>query len=48
MADGGMPRGRSMQDKLPFGCFLAPAAAVALFYGRRAVSAYMDLLLPLA
>jgi leader peptidase (prepilin peptidase)/N-methyltransferase len=38
--------GRSLQDKLPFGCFLAPAALVALFYGRAAVDAYFKLILP--
>jgi prepilin signal peptidase PulO-like enzyme (type II secretory pathway) len=36
--------GRSLQDKLPFGCFLAPAALVALLYGQRAVRAYFDFL----
>jgi leader peptidase (prepilin peptidase)/N-methyltransferase len=39
-------RGRTLQDKLPFGCFLAPAAVVALFYARRAISAYFDFLVP--
>jgi leader peptidase (prepilin peptidase)/N-methyltransferase len=34
--------GRSMQDKLPFGCFLAPAALAALLYGQQAVRAYFD------
>jgi leader peptidase (prepilin peptidase)/N-methyltransferase len=38
-------RGRTLQDKLPFGCFLAPAAAAALFVGRHAMSAYLDLLM---
>jgi leader peptidase (prepilin peptidase)/N-methyltransferase len=37
-------RGRSMQDKLPFGCFLAPAAVGALLVGRQAVEAYLRLL----
>lgn len=37
-------RGRSLQDKLPFGCFLAPAALAALFVGRRVLGAYMDML----
>jgi leader peptidase (prepilin peptidase)/N-methyltransferase len=36
--------GRSLQDKLPFGCFLAPAALAALFYGHDAVRAYFDFL----
>jgi leader peptidase (prepilin peptidase)/N-methyltransferase len=36
--------GRTLQDKLPFGCFLAPAALAALFVGRSAVEAYFDLL----
>jgi leader peptidase (prepilin peptidase)/N-methyltransferase len=36
--------GRSLQDKLPFGCFLATAALVALLYGQRAVRAYFDFL----
>jgi leader peptidase (prepilin peptidase)/N-methyltransferase len=39
-------RGRTLQDKLPFGCFLAPAALAALFCGQRAVSAYFRLLVP--
>ena len=34
-------RGRSMQDTLPFGCFLAPAAVAALLVGRRAIEAYL-------
>ncbi len=38
-------RGGSLQDKLPFGCFLAPAALAALLFSRSAVSAYFDLLL---
>ncbi len=37
-------RGRTLQDKLPFGCFLAPAALMGLFFGQRAVGAYLDLL----
>jgi len=37
-------RGRSLQDKLPFGCFLAPAAMVSLLFGRAAVHAYLDFL----
>ena len=34
-------RGRSLQDKLPFGCFLAPAAVAALLVGRQAIEAYL-------
>ena len=37
-------RGRSLQDKLPFGCFLAPAALGALLFGRQAMAAYFDFL----
>jgi leader peptidase (prepilin peptidase)/N-methyltransferase len=37
-------RGRSLQDKLPFGCFLAPAALAGLFFGQRVVGAYIDML----
>ena len=33
-------RGKSLKTELPFGCFLAPAALVALFWGRRAIDAY--------
>jgi len=36
--------GRTMQDKLPFGCFLAPAAVAALLVGRQAIEAYLRLL----
>ncbi len=39
-------RGRTMQDTLPFGCFLAPAALAALLVGRRAVDAYFQMVLP--
>ncbi len=39
-------RGRSMQDTLPFGCFLAPAALAAMLVGRQAVEAYFKLLMP--
>jgi len=35
--------GRSLQDKLPFGCFLAPAAVGAMLVGRRALEAYLQL-----
>ena len=37
-------RGGTMKDKLPFGCFLAPAALAALLYGQQAVEAYFGLL----
>jgi len=36
-------RGRTMKDMLPFGCFLAPAAVVALLAGRRLVESYLQL-----
>ena len=39
-------RGRSLQDTLPFGCFLAPSALVALLVGRRAVETYFNIVLP--
>jgi leader peptidase (prepilin peptidase)/N-methyltransferase len=39
-------RGRSLQDTLPFGCFLAPAALAALLAGRQVASAYLGLLIP--
>jgi leader peptidase (prepilin peptidase)/N-methyltransferase len=39
-------RGRTLQDTLPFGCFLAPAALAALLVGRQAVEAYFSILLP--
>jgi leader peptidase (prepilin peptidase)/N-methyltransferase len=39
-------RGRSLKDTLPFGCFLAPAAMVALLWGQQAVDAYFRLILP--
>ncbi|MDX1389698.1 MAG: A24 family peptidase, partial [Acidobacteriota bacterium] len=39
-------RGGSMKDTLPFGCFLAPAAAIALLWGRDLVDAYLRLLAP--
>jgi leader peptidase (prepilin peptidase)/N-methyltransferase len=38
-------RGRSLSDTLPFGCFLAPAAVVAMLYGRQAIGIYFDLVL---
>jgi leader peptidase (prepilin peptidase)/N-methyltransferase len=39
-------RGRSLQDTLPFGCFLAPAALAALLFGRQVADAYFRMLLP--
>jgi len=39
-------KGRSMQDTLPFGCFLAPASMAALLIGRQFAEAYMRLLIP--
>ena len=36
--------GRSLQDKLPFGCFLAPAALASILVGRSAFDAYFDFL----
>jgi len=39
-------RGRTMKDALPFGCFLAPAAAAALLYGKQAFDAYFRLVAP--
>jgi leader peptidase (prepilin peptidase)/N-methyltransferase len=35
---------RSLRHALPFGCFLAPAACIALLWGRRALEAYLDLI----
>jgi leader peptidase (prepilin peptidase)/N-methyltransferase len=37
-------KGKTLQNTLPFGCFLAPAAWVALLWGRRIVAAYLGLL----
>lgn len=37
-------RGRSLQDTLPFGCFLAPAAMTALLFGQVLGQAYLGLL----
>lgn len=34
-------RKKTLQNALPFGCFLAPAACAALFWGRRAMDAYL-------
>lgn len=39
-------RGRTLQHKLPFGCFLAPAALGALLFGQQAMAAYFELLQP--
>jgi len=39
-------RGGSLQDTLPFGCFLAPAAVAALLFGQRIAAAYLSVLLP--
>jgi leader peptidase (prepilin peptidase)/N-methyltransferase len=39
-------RGRSLQDTLPFGCFLAPAALFALIAGRWVAAAYLGVLFP--
>ena len=36
-------RGGSLQDALPFGCFLAPAALAAMPLARRAIDAYLAL-----
>lgn len=37
-------KGKTLQNALPFGCFLAPAALVALLWGRRLVAAYLGIL----
>ena len=37
-------KGKNLQNALPFGCFLAPAALVALLWGRTAVTAYLGLI----
>jgi leader peptidase (prepilin peptidase)/N-methyltransferase len=39
-------KGRSLQDTLPFGCFLAPASLAALLMGRQFVETYARLLVP--
>jgi len=39
-------KGRSLQDTLPFGCFLAPAALVALFFARQVVEFYLGIVIP--
>ncbi len=37
-------KGKTLQNTLPFGCFLAPSALAALVWGRRIVSAYLGAL----
>jgi leader peptidase (prepilin peptidase) / N-methyltransferase len=37
-------RRKTLQNALPFGCFLAPAAMAALLWGRRAIESYLGLL----
>jgi leader peptidase (prepilin peptidase)/N-methyltransferase len=39
-------KGRSLQDTLPFGCFLAPAALVGMFYARRIAEFYLGIVIP--
>jgi leader peptidase (prepilin peptidase)/N-methyltransferase len=39
-------KGRSLQDTLPFGCFLAPAALVALLYARKVAEFYLGIVIP--
>jgi leader peptidase (prepilin peptidase)/N-methyltransferase len=39
-------RGRSLQDALPFGCFLAPAAMASLLYSGRVWTIYARILVP--
>ncbi|HXV78034.1 MAG TPA: A24 family peptidase [Candidatus Polarisedimenticolaceae bacterium] len=39
-------RGRTLQDALPFGCFLAPAAMVSLLYSGAVWSVYARILTP--
>jgi len=39
-------RGRSLQDTLPFGCFLAPAAMASLVAGQKIAAAYLRVLMP--
>lgn len=36
-------KGKTLQNALPFGCFIAPAAVAALLWGRSAVIAYLGL-----
>ena len=37
-------KGKTLQNALPFGCFLAPAGFAALLWGRGAVAAYLGIL----
>lgn len=37
-------KGKTLQNALPFGCFLAPAAFAALLWGRSAVASYLGLI----
>jgi len=39
-------RGRSLQDTLPFGCFLAPAALLAMFFARQVAEFYLGIVIP--
>jgi leader peptidase (prepilin peptidase)/N-methyltransferase len=39
-------RDRSLQDTLPFGCFLAPAALGALVFGQKVAAIYLSALFP--
>ncbi len=39
-------RGRSLQDTLPFGCFLAPVALAALFFARQVAEFYLGIVIP--
>jgi leader peptidase (prepilin peptidase)/N-methyltransferase len=39
-------RGRTLQDTLPFGCFLAPAALAALLFSAHVWQAYAQVLIP--
>ena len=36
-------KGKTLQNALPFGCFLAPAALAALLWGRAVITAYLGL-----
>ncbi len=39
-------KGRSLQDTLPFGCFLAPVALLALFFARQVAEFYLGIVIP--
>jgi len=39
-------KGRSLQDTLPFGCFLAPAALLAMFFARQVAEFYLGIVIP--